>query len=661
MCQICQTKIPQVSEVPEVIITQRDFSSGTYRIRKSGIYRLKEDISFNPSPEDETSRKDRPQGGWFAAITVECDDVIIDLNGHIVDAGGYSTGETFALICLNQVCPRVSQLWTTYTENLTMRRRIIVQNGILGKSSYAGIFINGNTDITLRRLKIENFNNVAIVMDKFDNVCFSDSEIRGSINFADTSLRDWILRSLITRVSSQDIGKDPRGLMMASLAGSLISEIQRTSKDNDLFKSFNTQQIGIWITEDLSNGKCHISNVIIHDFVRTLIGERLVQCDNIILPIRWRDYETKPNIIARSLALIMLTGQSVGRCKEFLETIVGMSSKQRKDVVRPCQIIPELMGLKIGSLYDLYLEDLNVNNLKNLSVERTKVRGVHMSNCQQCTIYNTKISNLINNDEIIGFSIENSSSVEIDFLDIRDLKSDGKIIGLNLYRSQHLNLDHGEISNQIGRRVVGVMTSTLTNSRIKNYHITELTSIEEDDAIGFLIENNQTTKFYRCSTSQIESHNLATGFLVQGQDQGTKIVDCKSRANLAPLAVGIYLNGGISTQVNRNLIYSNISKEMSNKGENVEVLSGGYGILETTKTEKTSTIIRDNLSFGNTIRDYLVDNKKEKYEVIDHTRVKPRKEIIIQNRGQNISLKPDKTTVNMKIQRKDNTWNISYL
>ena len=71
-------------------LSQSDFAHGTYRISTPGTYRLMEDIDFEPRPDnDHWNPFDDPNYpinqfylGFFAAITIESNDVVVDLNGH---------------------------------------------------------------------------------------------------------------------------------------------------------------------------------------------------------------------------------------------------------------------------------------------------------------------------------------------------------------------------------------------------------------------------------------------------------------------------------------------------------------------------------------------------------------------------------------------------
>ena len=81
----------------------KDFEAGTLRIQEPGTYVLMEDVEFDfnagtrdepngegawwPFENDETypgfgTSRDLYFMGFFAGITIECNDVTIDLNGH---------------------------------------------------------------------------------------------------------------------------------------------------------------------------------------------------------------------------------------------------------------------------------------------------------------------------------------------------------------------------------------------------------------------------------------------------------------------------------------------------------------------------------------------------------------------------------------------------
>jgi hypothetical protein len=79
-------------------ISASDVDKGTYRILKGGCYYLSENIEFEPNggccdywPKFDTSNPDEyPMGqyslGFFAVITIEADDVVLDLNGKTIES-----------------------------------------------------------------------------------------------------------------------------------------------------------------------------------------------------------------------------------------------------------------------------------------------------------------------------------------------------------------------------------------------------------------------------------------------------------------------------------------------------------------------------------------------------------------------------------------------
>ena len=74
----------------QIKLKNSDFKKGTFRIKSSGHYILTEDIIFDPNEENLSSDEYpiAPFGpymlGFFAAITIECTNVILDLNNFTI-------------------------------------------------------------------------------------------------------------------------------------------------------------------------------------------------------------------------------------------------------------------------------------------------------------------------------------------------------------------------------------------------------------------------------------------------------------------------------------------------------------------------------------------------------------------------------------------------
>eukprot|EP00755_Sulcionema_specki_P025104 Sspe_Gene.15544::Locus_5410_Transcript_1_1_Confidence_1.000_Length_3642::g.15544::m.15544 len=166
-----------------VQLRQQDFDQGTYRITTPGTYKLMEDVEFAPHPENDYWVPDNLRGtypyaqyylGFFAAITVECNDVTIDLNGHTLRQGKefYLLQRFFNVIELNdrvfvdnegvsslnyQKGDRVVPESGGVSQGLVTVSDVVIKNGVLGRSSHAGIHGNSARNVVVRNVKIRDF------------------------------------------------------------------------------------------------------------------------------------------------------------------------------------------------------------------------------------------------------------------------------------------------------------------------------------------------------------------------------------------------------------------------------------------------------------------------------------------------------------------------
>lgn len=178
----------------KILLTQKDFDTGTYRITKGGIYCLQEDIEFSPnsniytsidgisSPNvldnfhpQESQKNEYPtppyQFGFFAAITIECDNVIIDLNGHVLKQSRmhYFNQRFYSNIELNP-SPFIRGQGPADFGKLYFPQNICIRNGTLGLSSHHGIHGNGNKNILLENLVIKDFEVAGLHLNGSENV-----------------------------------------------------------------------------------------------------------------------------------------------------------------------------------------------------------------------------------------------------------------------------------------------------------------------------------------------------------------------------------------------------------------------------------------------------------------------------------------------------------
>ena len=153
-----------------ILLNQSDFNYGTYRITSPGVYKLSEDIVFNPNPgtfdidtkiftddndwmpksNQSTKFPSNPfRLGFFAAITVESNNVVIDLNGkNIIQSRAHYLQQRFYshIELANQ--PFIStQGPAKFGNSFFAPTNVKIKNGYLGLSSHHGIHGNGMKNI----------------------------------------------------------------------------------------------------------------------------------------------------------------------------------------------------------------------------------------------------------------------------------------------------------------------------------------------------------------------------------------------------------------------------------------------------------------------------------------------------------------------------------
>jgi hypothetical protein len=167
-----------------VELRNTDFTQGTYEIKTSGTYRIMEDISFDPNAPlngagataAEVSACCFPTAtftagltdeenaaayelGFFAAISVQADDVIIDLNGHRIEQSARSAlmQRFFAIIELADQ-PFIENTGpANFGDEIVGAKRVHIKNGVLGRSSHHGIHGNDNEDIQLSNIRFDGY------------------------------------------------------------------------------------------------------------------------------------------------------------------------------------------------------------------------------------------------------------------------------------------------------------------------------------------------------------------------------------------------------------------------------------------------------------------------------------------------------------------------
>lgn len=206
-------------------LTGDDFTYGTYIITEPGTYQLAEDISFNPnSPATLTAAVDgglipaamasgfglaspvdayaagrplpsqlvpggvdhfSPGGpldprydpaafgvGFFAAVAITADDVVLDLDGHTIEQSPEHAllQRFFAVIELADQPFVPGQGPASFGTELEAADRVTIMNGTIGRSSHHGIHGNANSDVTVSAVDFIDYEVGAIALNGVDGL-----------------------------------------------------------------------------------------------------------------------------------------------------------------------------------------------------------------------------------------------------------------------------------------------------------------------------------------------------------------------------------------------------------------------------------------------------------------------------------------------------------
>ncbi len=169
-------------------LAQSDFDSGPYRITQPGYYYFTENVVFRPMPDAEALRTDKPAiGAWFTALSVECDNVIIDLNTKTFECAqefiNTNSLKVFSLIELgNSPFPfNLFRFIFAYTGETKLKpaHNVEIKNGIVGRSSHHGIHGNSNSDVYIHDMVVRDWEVAGIALNSMLNGKIKDVVISG--------------------------------------------------------------------------------------------------------------------------------------------------------------------------------------------------------------------------------------------------------------------------------------------------------------------------------------------------------------------------------------------------------------------------------------------------------------------------------------------------
>ena len=173
---------------------QKDFDNGTLRLTKPGIYVLKENIIFNPNPDNDffvkpSQMSKYPMGtsgpyhlGFFAAITIESDNIILNLNNktlkqsdlHNIEQRFYANIELASSPFIPKQGPG------NFGSTIKFPKNVLIHNGTLALSSHHGIHGNKMENVVIYNVDFKDFEVAGIALNGTNNSIINKVNIQGT-------------------------------------------------------------------------------------------------------------------------------------------------------------------------------------------------------------------------------------------------------------------------------------------------------------------------------------------------------------------------------------------------------------------------------------------------------------------------------------------------
>ena len=289
-----------------------DFENGTLRIKKPGIYKLQENIVFNPNEYNDFSPTTQqissglyPENmsgpyhlGFFAAITVEVDDVIIDLNGYSIQQSRLHKLQQrfYANIELanSPFIPKQGPSSFIGVGGYRPANKVLIMNGTLSSTSHHGIHANTANNVVLHNLNFNKFEVAGIALNGTTNAVLNNITIENNdnnISVLSTYSQARFIRKFLH--AAKQIKPDLK-LSDTKTIDNIIQNIQ-----NDLDTTFNQFKMNNTIPDNFFKNKnieydgnvygivLNVNGVVINDFIRErtseMIGNSNIYLNKIII------------------------------------------------------------------------------------------------------------------------------------------------------------------------------------------------------------------------------------------------------------------------------------------------------------------------------------------------------------------------------------------
>lgn len=503
------------------MLSNSDFKSGTYRIKYPGIYKLSEDIIFHPNESNDFLPKNEVEYptnngpytlGFFAAITIECENVVIDLNGKSIRQSNefYLKQRFFSLIELASSPFIPKQGPANFGNNIIYSKNVIIQNGNLGLTSHYGIHGNGCKNLILQNLNFYSFevagisiNGTEVLLGRNLNLCYGSNDVKV---FSTYTASRFIMKFL-NKLFDYDNEATFKGKTINSIINNLKLEMlklenaviyNKSLPENNLFANhtgisdcnmygilLNPLGVAVGKLRENRNGAIGNENICLHD-----IHIENLKCN----PVEIRGINSLENGVYNSVQI-----GPVGDVVQIDNIIDKTTGIYKGTVLSDAQFILA----KYSSLYKDISGKSNIDQ-RFLQWAENNEKLSDFLNCTDC--HGKKIFYIIggidsmahNQKGNVGLFLSSVKDCITENINIKYLENDGPLARTN---SENTGIFRGTLNT-------GIFVAGSNNVIVKKFKVCNLTSICGNSCAINIFGESENINMYSFEIENIKSCNF---------------------------------------------------------------------------------------------------------------------------------------------------------
>ena len=473
-------------------LRQSNFTNGTVRITKPGIYILQENIIFEPNSNNDfmptgyqIASGQYPVGtqgayhlGFFAALTIETTEgVILDLNGKTIKQSQLHNLQQrfYANIELANApfIPAQGPATFSTSSNFKAGEKILIKKGILALSSHHGIHGNTMKSVILQDIAIEEFEVAGIALNGATNSILNTITIKNTslnIHVLSTYSQARFIRTFLknvpvnTKINGKDISS-----VISDLNNGLEDAKNAVMAGNTPSNMFGNVNFDKGYDGNVYGLVLNVNGVVVNDFIETrpakAIGNQNIYLQNI----------TISNIISRPVEIIALNslpdeGGAYGGARQVgpigdilaINPITAKNGTYKSNLLSDAQLIIGKAELANNSLH------FGTTNITDDIVEWSENASV-LENVMKTYGYyfvsgGDSMGHIMKGN--IGLFISAGENIRINGFTINTITSKGSVVGADVNNEHQGGNSNGVIVT--GSTNIDLDSSVITNVTTEN-------------------------------------------------------------------------------------------------------------------------------------------------------------------------------------------------